>query len=83
MGMRTCLTAADAGSFWVFQKNNAEYKLVLADFGNSLEFLSSYTNGYRNIVVHRATAAEFHSSRYVFSKGRYKFVRHIAKPTVP
>jgi hypothetical protein len=70
-----CLGAADAGRFWVFRRVGQRFELVLSDSGNSLEILDSYRNGYRDIIVNSATAAQFYTDKFKFINGKYRLTK--------
>ena len=73
-GKRLCLGAADASWYWVFRRVGPGYEMAISDAGNELSLLNSYTGGYRDIAVYRATAAEQAATTYKFNGVAYRAV---------
>jgi len=68
---------AGIGLFWIFRKHGERYELVLSTWGGGLEFLTTKTNGYRNVKTgtlgqagRNLTNSTFHfnGTRYVANK---------------
>lgn len=80
-GKKLCLGAADGSWYWVFRRTGPGYEMAISDAGNELALLSSYTGGYRDISVYRATAAEQVTTTYKFNGTAYRAVSKKSEPT--
>jgi len=77
---RSCLDAADATWYWVFRHTDAGYEMAVSNAGNELNLLNSYTAGYRDISVYRATAAEQATTTYKFNGTAYRIAANKREP---
>jgi hypothetical protein len=79
-GKESCLWAADASWYWIFRQTGGEYDMVLSNAGNALSLLNSYTGGYRDVEVFRASAAELSTTKYKFNGTVYEIAKNTSKP---
>ena len=67
------LRGANVGEFWVFERTEAGYRIVLSTSAMQLEILGSKSNGYRNIRGTRLIGAtKISSVVFRFRGGKYQ-----------
>jgi hypothetical protein len=70
-GMVNCSPTGNC-PFWVFQKTNHSYKLLLESYGQTFTIQKRRTNGYRDIVVSmQGSATESGLTDYRYKDGSY------------
>lgn len=79
-GKQSCLWAADASWYWIFRQTDAGYDMVLSSPGNAVSLLDSYTAGYRDVMVFRASAAELSTAKYKFNGTVYEIAKNRSEP---
>ncbi|GEM_PF-3263704 len=75
-----CLLGASTGGFWVLHKTGATFEVVLSEWAQSLDVLSTRSHGLRDIRVRSSSLNGIYIRDYRFDGKHYHLIRKYSKP---